>query len=103
MAQVNTHDQKMAELAKHKYESISTNQFALLTSYCLRNGHISYWKAQNKQTDPKVFEDGFIQGWVDAENSSLQNINRDSMLSQRREEHKRNSGYSNYDWAFNDG
>ncbi|PVF95765.1 hypothetical protein CPB86DRAFT_560782 [Serendipita vermifera] len=85
MAQENTHAQKMAEMAKHK------------------DGHIAYWKNHNRQTDPKRFEDGFIQGWCDAENPSYPNINRDSMLEQRKQENIRSCGDSPCMWAFGDG
>lgn len=82
----NTHDQKMAALERHK------------------QGHINYWKSNgNRPTDPKRFEDGFIQGWCDAENPSYPDIGRDSMLRQRQDEHIRANGSSSCEWAFVDG
>ncbi|KAG8824714.1 hypothetical protein FRC19_001237 [Serendipita sp. 401] len=84
--QENTHEQKMAAMCKHK------------------DAHIAYWKAHgNKQTDPKRFEDGFIQGWCDAENPQYPNIDVRSMADQRRREHVQRCGDSPCEWAFNDG
>lgn len=85
--QADTHDQKMAEMAKHK------------------DAHIAYWKAHgNKQTDPRIFEDGFINGWCDCEQHlGDRNITANSMMGQRHQEHVRTFGNSPCEWAFDDG
>lgn len=81
----NTHAQKTQTLSKHK------------------EWHIAYWKEHNAPTDPKRYEDGFIAGWCDAENKSLGNITRDSMIAKRRTEHIQKCGPSDLEWAFDDG
>jgi hypothetical protein len=68
-----------------------------------RDAHIAYWKARNTETDPKRFEDGFIQGWCDAEDMSYPDINRDSLLSQRKNENIEHCGNSPVEWAFEHG
>jgi hypothetical protein len=69
-----------------------------------RQAHIKYWQEHgNRPTDPKRFEDGFIQGWCDAENNRWPGINRDTLLCHRQDENVKQCGNSDCEWAFGDG
>ncbi|CAG8711425.1 5233_t:CDS:2, partial [Acaulospora colombiana] len=70
---------------------------------CANTGEKAFIAHGNRPTDPKRFEDGFIQGWCDAENPSYPQITVNSMIQQRHQEHVQRCGDSQCEWAFDDG
>lgn len=102
MAQQGTTAQRTAACEQHKYVYLLSTK--PLSQLFHRQAHINYWKDHgNRPTDPKRYEDGFNQGWSDAENPSYPDADRDSMLAQRQGENVKANGNSDCEWAFGDG